>query len=83
VNDFALASRCPRLARARDGYIAEQARIAASERRSRNERLRLSRLVAHRELQLQRAFWTGSPRYIAVRQRKLQEAQKRLARWTA
>lgn len=73
---FVLATRCPRLARARDGYLVDRARAAAWERRMDYERLRLDRLVAHRELQLVRAYTTRDWRYIRERQRKLTEAQR-------
>jgi hypothetical protein len=72
---FLLASRCPRLARARDEHLAERARAAAWEARMQDERLRLDALVAHRELQLVRSYRTKSPRYIAVRQWKLDQAR--------
>lgn len=44
------------------------------------ERLRLDRLVAHRELQLVRAEASGHGDWIAVRRRKLEEARSALAR---
>lgn len=76
-----LAAIAPRLARA---YYAERNHIeaeAAYERFRRNKQLAAERLVAHRELQLQRSYWTQSPRYIAERQRKLAAARAELERW--
>lgn len=42
---FTLASRCPRLARARDGYLAEQVRKAARERRMKEFRAKLAKRI--------------------------------------
>lgn len=75
-----LADVAPRLARARDQH---EARIAAERKRQRklaHERLRLERLIAHRELQLLRAGTTRSQWYVDVRARKLASAQRALAR---
>lgn len=45
------------------------------------DRHELERLVAHRELQLERANWTGNGRYIRQRQRKLAQARAALERF--
>jgi hypothetical protein len=68
----------PRLAKARDQYLAERAersRIAVARA---SKLLELQRLVAHRELQLIRAEHTGNRRYIRERQDKLDSARRRL-----
>lgn len=71
------AEHCPRLARARDEYVRIERRKLASLA---SARLRLERLVAHRELQLVRAQRTGDGRYIARRTGKLERAREALAR---
>ena len=72
-----LADIAPRLARARDQYVAEL-RVREVERMAYiSERLRLERLVAHRELQFLRA---RGRRYTAERARKLADAQGALVR---
>lgn len=70
----------PRIARARDGWVAEQARIARERARLDDALLRKQWLVDHRELQLLRA--AGSPvgpqrkrRWVAARARKLEQAR--------
>jgi hypothetical protein len=75
---FSLAARCPRLALARDQHNAmvreqDRKRLALACKIHATERL-----VAHRELQLQRAFVTGKGTYIASRQRKLAAAERSL-----
>jgi hypothetical protein len=47
------------------------------------QELALDRLVAHRELQLVRAYGTGNGKYIRARERKLAEARRRRARLDA
>jgi hypothetical protein len=82
---FELCSVAPRLARARDAFLAEQkalAEAAAAGRRLENRRDRLERLVAHRELQLLRAAVTGKPDYERARARKLAAARRELDRLT-
>lgn len=73
-----LADIAPRLARAVE---AERRVIAARvlrERRKQSEILRLERLVAHRELQLVRAYSTCDRRYIKRRAEKLDSARSAL-----
>lgn len=77
-NGFDLHSVAPRLARARDQFIAEREAAARAERRHRAAQLRLERLVAHRELQLLRAGARGGRAYIAHRARKLAAAKRGL-----
>lgn len=77
---FSLHSIAPRLARARD-QRREELRVASVQRRHMASLVLSSeRCVAHRELQLVRAFSTGNGRYIAERQRKLAAAKRELAR---
>ena len=79
--------RFPRLGRAYEDRRAELAakreRLARERvaRRRADERLyRAEWLVAHRELQVFRAYNIGDRRYIAKRERKLAEAREQLAR---
>lgn len=68
----------PRLAAARDGYNAA---VAAAEARRAfivAQRLRVEKLVAHRELQLARAQRTGNGSYIRKRAGKLDAARHAL-----
>ena len=51
-----------------------------TDRGLQDERLRLQRLIAHRELQLVRAEKTRSRKYIAERQKLLRSAQRALER---
>lgn len=74
-----LADVCPRLARARDQYLAERAARAARLRRLAREQHRTERLLAHRELQLIRAGATNDGRYVKRRADKLAQTQQRLA----
>lgn len=81
-----LSSIAPRLARARDEYLAEQAERAAEAAQAAvragilaDRLLHKQWLVEHRELQLIRAYSTGNPRYIAQRERKWQQAKRELA----
>lgn len=80
VDGFSLHSICPRLARARDQLLA----LREAQHRRRiwiaDERLKLERLVAHRELQLLRAGQTNDSRYIKRRQDKLDRAREDLRR---
>lgn len=76
---FSLTSRCPRLARARDQYIADQAERAARRRRLRARWTKLHSLAGHRELQLARAYATGDRRYIDRRANKLERVRAELA----
>lgn len=86
-----LAELAPRLARARDAWLAWDRERDQRRRWLQSERLRLERLVAHRELQEMRAVAacgkarsTSAQRsagiYLVRRQRKLEEAEKALAR---
>lgn len=77
---FSLHQVAPRLARARE-QRREELRVASAERRHVLQLLLAAeRCVAHRELQLQRAFVTGNGKYIAERFRKLSQAQRELER---
>ena len=80
-----LSDIAPRLARARDQFLAHRAKVLADRAEAdrvalmRQAKLvELQRLVAHRELQLIRAYATGRGRYIVARQRKLEQARRRL-----
>lgn len=76
---FSLYEIAPRLALARDQHNAEVRRQQMHALNVVIDRHELERLIAHRELQLQRAFRTRDGKYIAERQRKLRSAQQRLA----
>lgn len=81
---FSLASICPRLALARDQRRAEMTRERDERHFVRDKLESAERCVAHRELQLARSYACGDAHYMMVRQRKLDEAKKRLAglqRW--
>lgn len=75
-----LRENCPRLAKACDDHrrFQEYARIV--ERNRINALLEAERVLAHRELQLVRAFATGDAEYIERRQRKLEASRRRVAR---
>lgn len=75
-----LAANCPRLAKARDEYLAERERAWQTERRRLSQQLQLERLVAHRELQYLRVAATGDRRRVAERARKLAAAERDLER---
>lgn len=79
---FELASVAPRLARARDQHEADIAARWQYERLRTMKLLEAERVLAHRELQLVRAFATGRGRYIRYRQDKLAEAQRKVERWS-
>ncbi len=71
-----LVDVAPRLALARDQWLAEQACLRA-ERRRREKRIdRAERLLIHRELQFLRAAASGSKRYARKRSRKLDAAER-------
>ncbi len=70
----------PRLALAHKERKAEIWEADRAWARSETERVKLERLVAHRELQLVRAQWGNSARYVAVRQRKFNSARRALDR---
>lgn len=82
---------CPRLARARDQWVAfENARVEAVGY-ARADIFRLERLVAHRDLQVMRAVAAcgrakstrarrSAGQYLVDRQDKLSDAQKALVR---
>ena len=79
VAEIRLADVAPRLARARDEWVAEWFR-ASRERRLMRERLLAAEwAVAHRELHLARSL-TRPAGYVAERRRKLRDAERRLAR---
>ncbi len=70
----------PRLALAHK-QRKEEIRLADRARyKSESRRVELERLVAHRELQLVRAYSRNSARYVNERQRKLNEARGALSR---
>jgi hypothetical protein len=69
----------PRLARARDQLLAERLRARQWRRWHGDRELHLLWLVAHRELQLERANARGRGAYIDRRQRLLAEARVELA----
>ncbi len=75
---FSLYQVAPRLAKARDERREELRVAAVRRRRVADLILKAERLVAHRDLQLVRAYDTRSSRYIAERQRKLKAAQSQL-----
>lgn len=88
--DVSLHDIAPRLARARDQLLAEQAREARREKRARARRrkraareLHLQWLVDHRDLQLARALHTGNGNYIDQRRRKLDAARAELETYRA
>jgi hypothetical protein len=83
VTGFRLESVAPRLAKARDARVLELRAEAWARRRRMRQELALDRLVAHRELQLVRAYGTGNGKYIRARERKLAEARRRRARLDA
>lgn len=70
----------PRLERAHRQRLQEIAQIRVERLRTQDQILETQRLVAHRDLQLQRANAIGDRRYISRRQHKLKRAQKDLAR---
>ena len=79
--------RFPRLRRAYEERRAELAAERQGLARERAARLRADeklyqaeRLVAHRELQVVRAYSTRDRRYIAKRERKLADAREQVAR---
>ena len=81
-----LAEITPRLALARDQWLAEQARQAAERGQAARARARAEErvahkqwLVEHRELQLLRACASRRRGWIAARARKLDQARRELA----
>lgn len=67
----------PRLARARDQWIAEQTRLYVERRLAEHRWHEARRRLDHRELQLLRSVSARRPRsYISQRQRKLDEARR-------
>lgn len=77
---FRLETRCPRLALARHQRVAEIIAERQAYRDAQDRHLETQRLVAHRDLQLVRAWSTGSRRYIRRRERLLEEARREHAR---
>lgn len=75
-----LADNCPRLARARDDLLRHREQARQAEIRRTTALLEWQRVLAHRELQLQRAFHTRSLSYIRERERKLEVARQHVAR---
>lgn len=85
AREFRLADVCPRLALARDQWIRKQVEIRKQRQRHIGTRLRLERLVAHREMQFARIppgrnSWRT---YRRERTDKLYEARITLARFEA
>jgi hypothetical protein len=74
-----LAVFAPRLARARDALVEQLRRERRERGRLRALVTKAERLVAHRELQLVRAYATAKGSYIKERQRKLRAAQRERA----
>ncbi len=81
MSRFSLHDIAPRLARARDQLREERRKERIARDRHRRESLKAERLVAHRELQLERANATGKGRYIMARRRKLRAAQREMAKY--
>lgn len=79
-NVFSLRSIAPRLARARDQFLELQDRKRWWQRQYESERLRLQRLIAHRELQELRAGHVNDRRYVNRRHDKLARARADLLR---
>lgn len=75
-----LRDNCPRLVKARDDYLRHQEYARTIERNRTNALLEAERVLAHRELQLVRAFATDDARYIAQRERKLDAIRRQVAR---
>lgn len=69
----------PRLERAHREERAARAAARAERSRQRERVLRAERLVAHRELQLARAYAKRSVKYMRQRERKLHQAREELA----
>lgn len=80
TNGFDLYTIAPRLAKARDQFLALQRQENEHRIWLINERHRLQKLIAHRELQVLRAGATGDRRYIKRRQDKLDHARAELQR---
>lgn len=76
-----LRAVAPRLCRAYDGLVVARHGAARGRRHALGKVLECERLVAHRELQVVRAATTKSPRYIRVRQTKLNQAKAKLGHW--
>jgi hypothetical protein len=74
-----LHSIAPRLARARDQWIAEAARLRDEQQAANRRWLKARWLLEHRDLQLVRAYATGDAKYIAHRSRKLKAAHREMA----
>ena len=75
-----LADIAPRLARARDQWVAERLRLDVEERLALHQWHSARWRLEHRDLQLLRAFRYGTRRYIAERQRKLDAARRDMER---
>lgn len=76
---FGLHRIAPRLARARDQILELRRQEDRHGYWLTDERLRLARLIAHRDMQLVRSYTTRSLPYIRLRQAKLKNAQLQLA----
>ncbi len=76
------AEIAPRLARAHANVVRQRREARELRGRLREAVLKRERLVAHRELQLARAFATNHGGYISTRRRKLDAARKELAAYT-
>lgn len=75
-----LADIAPRLARARDAWLEEAARLREEQAAANHRWLKAKWLVEHRDLQLIRAPAKGRGDYIDHRRRKLDAARRELAR---
>lgn len=75
---FDLAQRCPRLSLARRERIIELTRERDERRFVRDKLESAERCVAHRQLQCVRSLGSRSPEYMRYRQRKLDEAARKL-----
>lgn len=74
------AAVAPRLERAHRLERAARAEARRARHRAREAELAAERLVAHRDLQLVRAYSVGDGRYIRRRERKLEQARAQLRR---
>lgn len=73
------AAVAPRLERAHRERRLEVAALHRTRRRLVQAELHKESLLAHRELQLQRAFAAGKMGYVRHRKAKLEQAQRELA----
>jgi hypothetical protein len=71
---------CPRLAKATSDFYRHREYERQIERNRTTALLGAQRLLAHRELQLVRAFNTRDPKYIRRREQKLRAARSMVNR---